>query len=150
MTSNQPAIPTQFAPPDRQVPPPEIRYVPTGPLGNDPSSINAAQLAELGAQLGAQGAEKGATIALFQELQSATIQVFLTQMPNLMAKMREWELKRFQRLLEIVRTLPEAPINQGLLARVMGPVQPQLNSYVDRNQVLQAIAALMQETPVTR
>lgn len=117
------------------------------PLGGTTYRADAAQIAELGAQLGALGAEKGAMTALFHELQTVSIESWLKHLPSIVSKMRRWERARFNRLLQLVRGMPEAPIGQGFLNRLTanGPV----NSYVDRNEVIRLITGLMEEVPVT-
>lgn len=126
-----------------------VRLTPTTPVGTGAlGHLTAAQMAELGAMLGSLGAEKGAVAAILDSLQSVTIQVWIQQLPMLLAKMQAWEKARFQRLLQAVRAMPEAPLmNQGILNRIMGTTQVPINSYVDRNEVMRLITQAMAEAP---
>lgn len=123
-----------------------VRVTPPHPLGSR-SRVNGAEMAELGAMLAAAGAERGAATALFHLLQDNTIQTFLRTMPDVLTKVQEWQQARLNRVMQAIKALPEAPVQQqGFLGRVMAPVQqgPQ-PSYVSRDQVLQVIAQAMVE-----
>lgn len=150
MASNN--IPAQYTNTPESVPAPEVRVTPQHPLGGDMNKVDALQMAELGALIGAMGAEKGAMTSLLQSLQAATIQAWITHLPELLSKMREWERARFNRLMQAIQALPEAPIyQQGFLSRLTATVPPpQTNSYVDRAEVLRLVAVAMEESPVIR
>lgn len=119
--------------------------MPQGPTGAG-TKLDALALAEMGAQIGALTNERGAAAALIESIQIATIQVVLQQLPEILTKVRSWEQARFQRLMTAVRGLPEAPLNQGLLGRMLA-TQPPINSYVDRAEVIRLIQAAMSENP---
>lgn len=132
---------------------PGVRYTTQPPLGGNMSQLGAVDLAELGAQLNAMGAdtEKGAVAGLFQAFQSASIQVWMQQMPGFLNKIREWNKVRLLRLYQAVELLPEAVVpQQGILSRLAGsPTPAQTVSVVDRQSVLREIAKLMEENPVS-
>lgn len=124
-----------------------VRVTPQHPLGSRSTQVNGAQMAELGAMLAAAGAERGTATALLHLLQANTIQTFLGTLPDLLVKVQEWQQARLNRVMQAIKALPEAPVQQqGFLGRVMAPVQqgPQ-PSYVSRDQVLQVIAQAMVE-----
>lgn len=124
-----------------------VRLTPQQPLGGSVTQIDALHMAEIGAMFAARGAEKGAVRALMQEFQGATIQAWLAHLPSFMSKLKDWEKARFLRLIESIRRIPDAPLNQGLLGRLMATPGP-IPSYVDRAEVIRLITAAMEESPV--
>lgn len=151
MVSNDINIPTQRTPDYSENIPVDVRATPQHPLGGNLSKLDAVQMAELGALIGSLGAEKGAMTSLLHSFQAATIQAWITHLPEILGKLREWERARFNRLLQAVRALPEAPIQQSFLSRLTAPSTPQqVSSYVERAEVLRLITAAMEETAVIR
>lgn len=127
----------------------DVRVTSQAPHGGNMTKVDAIQVAELGALMGALGAERGAMTHLFQEFQSATIQTWMTHMPSLLNRIREWERARFNRLIQAVRAMPEANV-QGLMSRLMANPNTSPRSLVDREQVIQLIVAVMEDTPAAR
>lgn len=125
----------------------DVRLTTPHPLGGNSTQIDGIKMAELGALVGARGAEKGAMTSLLQELQAATLQSWITHLPSILSKFRGWEVARLNRLMQRVRSLPEAAPPPGILSRVAGTAGVPV-SLVSREQVLQLIAVLMEEAPV--
>lgn len=125
----------------------DVRLTTPHPLGGRATQVDGIKMAELGALVGARGAEKGAMTSLLQELQAATLQSWITHLPSILGKFRNWEVARLNRLMQRVRSLPEAAPPPGILSRVTGVAGTPV-SLVSRDQVLQLIAVLMEEAPV--
>jgi hypothetical protein len=112
-----------------------VRYMPPNPLGGRPG-LDAAGLAEFGAVASAAGMERGQVMALVNRIQSTAARSTLETLPELLKLIKNANDARINRIIQAVRNLPEAPVQQqGLWATLNGRNQP-LVSYVSRNEVL--------------
>ncbi len=114
----------------------DVRYMPQHPLGGKPG-LDAAGLAEFGAVAGAAGLERGMVVALVNRIQSNAAKSTLETLPELLKLIKGANDARINRIIQAVRNLPEAPIQQpGIWATLNGRNQQQVTSYVSRNEVL--------------
>lgn len=112
-----------------------VRLTPAPPLGGRPA-LNAASLADFGAQAGAQGLERGAVTSLVNRIQTTAAKTTLEMLPEVLRLVKDANDARINKIIQAVRNLPEAPVQQsGLWSRLNGQ-QPTLVSYVSRNEVL--------------
>jgi hypothetical protein len=112
-----------------------VRYTPQHPLGGRPG-MEAAALADFGALAGANNLERGTVVALVHRIQSTAAKSTLEAMPELLRLVKNANDARINKIIQAVRNLPEAPVQQqGLWATLNGRQQP-LVSYVSRNEVL--------------
>lgn len=109
--------------------------------------MDGVRLAEIGAMLGALGAEKGAATAILHMMQGATIKAFVDILPELLDKIASMNKTRFNTLMQQVQALPEvgAPA-PGFFARLAGPIN---TGYVSKAAVLQLIAVAMERPTPT-
>jgi hypothetical protein len=98
--------------------------------------MEAAALADFGALAGANNLERGTVVALVHRIQSTAAKSTLEAMPELLRLVKNANDARINKIIQAVRNLPEAPVQQqGLWATLNGRQQP-LVSYVSRNEVL--------------
>jgi hypothetical protein len=124
------------------------RYTPVAPTGLG-GQITGAQLAELGAILGAAGAEKGATTALLHAWQQMAIKFAVEGFPAVMAQMDELIRARVMRAIQEIKALPVVPytVPTSMGDRWKGIVPPTYN-YVNQEQVLRVLFAVMGQAPL--
>jgi len=109
-----------------------VRYTPQHPLGGRPG-LEAAALADFGALAGANNLERGTVVALVHRIQSTAAKSTLEVMPELLRLVKNANDARINKIIQAVRNLPEAPVQQqGIWSRRNQP----LVSYVSRNEVL--------------
>lgn len=115
----------------------DVRYAPQATLRGG-SGISAADLAELGAVAGGIGLEVDAVVALVNRVAATSARATLEDLPELLKLVKNANDARINRLIQAVRSLPEAPIQQqpGVWATLSGRGQQQAGSYVSRNEVL--------------
>lgn len=122
---------------DRNLGQVDVRYMPQAALRGGGPGMNAADLAKLGAVAGAIGLEADAVVALVDRISSTSARATLEDLPELLKLVKSANDARINRLIQAVQALPEAPIQQqGIWATLNGRNQQQINSYVNRNEVL--------------
>jgi len=131
---------------DRSMGQVDVRYMPRATLKGGGAGVGAADIAELGAVAGAIGLEVDAVVALVNRVSATSARATLEDLPELLKLIKTANDARINRLIQAVRGLPEAPVQQqGLWATLNGRNQ-QVVSYVSRNEVLVLLGQAIVET----
>lgn len=129
----------------------DVRYTPHSPNGYG-AQLPASTIAELGAILGAQGAERNALTALLQRFQAVTVKAHIEALPEIIQLLSDLHGQTLNRLIQEVQALPvvTAPAsgngNGSMFTRFTGlqsASQPVI-SYVNLESVLRLLTAAAQ------
>jgi len=132
-----------------EVPQVRAQVTPLGQTGVRAGQVNAIDVAQLGAMLGARGMEQAKVAALLQDLQSVTIQVWMQVLPQVLNDLREVNKARLHRVMTAINALPATTlmVQQGGFFNRLTTQQGAGPAYILRDDVIRVLVAALEDAP---